>query len=281
MKKPIFSELPPPLPSSPPPTKISRRELYIVLVAAVAIAAVLTVFRLLPSGGEKISLILNYRKGEKMTYNVTLTSATGGEKTRIWRATLYMEVLDFDGEKYTIYYRFEPDIGSPWVYTVKVNKQGSIVGEVSKLPFEMQGFWASLGGTLSLPGFGCGFPKTEVVIGEVIQSPFSYIIDMWDMHINGTVKIRCSEITTKTFADIGEFRVFKIDFSIDLSGTSQNYVVTSSIDGYEYLEYDTCLLIEYFAQVYTISRSKYVNITETTIGSTQINLIKLLGHKLR
>lgn len=30
-----------------------------------AVAAVLTVFRLLPSGGEKISLILNYGKGKR------------------------------------------------------------------------------------------------------------------------------------------------------------------------------------------------------------------------
>ncbi|MBS7641473.1 hypothetical protein KEJ12_07555 [Candidatus Bathyarchaeota archaeon] len=74
MKKSIISELPPPPPPPlPPPAKISRRKMYIAigLVAVVVITAILIVPYLLPSGGEKISLILNYKKGEKMTYNMT------------------------------------------------------------------------------------------------------------------------------------------------------------------------------------------------------------------
>ncbi|MEM1507244.1 MAG: hypothetical protein QXN40_03050 [Candidatus Bathyarchaeia archaeon] len=139
-----------------------------------------------------------------MTYSITVTlSAMGAQINQ--RATIYMEVLDFDGENYTVYYRIEPDTEIPEDFTVKVNRQGNIVGE---LPSETQRFWV-WGGSL-LPGFGGSFPKTEAAVGEDIQSPFS--LDMLGMHMTGTINIRFSELATKKFADIGEFKVFKVDF---------------------------------------------------------------------
>ena len=184
-------------------------------------------------------------------------------------AMIYMEVLDFDGENYTIYYRIEPETGISEDFTVRVNKQGSIVGE---LPPEIQQFWVLEGGSMSLPGFGGNFPKTEAAVGEEIQSPLS--LDISGMHITGNVKIRFGGITTKTFAGIGEFKVFKVDFSVsDLRATYQNVVVTGSIDGYGYYEYNTCLPVEYFARdSFSVSQDGQ---TYTVNIDLQINLIEL------
>lgn len=271
MKEHKLHGLPPPPPPPPPPvTKVSRRKLYIAigLVAIVIAAVAIIIVSISPlGGGETIPLILSYNEGERMTYRLTMTvSAMGYQYTQ--RATIYMEVLDFDGENYTIYYRFVPENDYPTYFTIKVNKYGSAV---EGLPPEIQYFSSYMANTPSIPGLGGGFPKSEARVGEQISAPFT--LDISGVHMTGTLNIRFSELATRTFANIGQLRVFKVDFSIpSFQATSQDAIITGTVNGYGYYEYGTCLLVEYSIQ-FSLSVQQYGQ-TYTASIALQINLIE-------
>ncbi|MEM1514610.1 MAG: hypothetical protein QXH24_00920 [Candidatus Bathyarchaeia archaeon] len=272
MKEHKFDELPPPPPPPPPPvTKVSRKRLYIVIGLVIIVIAAITVIMTTGfplGGGETIPLILNYEEGEKATYGLTLTISVLGQQ--ISQTTrISMEVLDFDGENYIIHYQIVPETdGYPTYFTIKINKHGNIVGE---LPPEIQQLYSLMANTPSIPGFGGGFPKAEARIGEQISTQFT--LDISGAHITGTVNIRFSELTTKTFANIGELKVFKIDFSIpDLQVTSQGTTVTGTVNGYGYYEHGTCLLVEYSTQ-FSLSISQYGQTYSANVV-LQINLIE-------
>jgi len=247
---------PPPEMLSPPPPpsqKTSRKALYSVIgiIAVVTIVVAIVFMYFLPLGGATtVPLGINYSKGEAMTYNLTMTMAVNAPGMPQYNfnetatAIIQMEVLDFDGTNYTIHYTMEmyqPTYSSS--YTVTMNKTGHILN-FSGLPYDVQQMYSSLTG---IPGYGSYFPREQMRVGESYQIPLNLSIS--GVSILGNVNYRISEIANKTFLNIGQYHVFRMDVSannIHGTGTSDDTTINivMNLNGYAYMEYGACLLLE-------------------------------------
>jgi hypothetical protein len=267
---PNVPEVPPP-PPPPPPTKMSRKNLYIAigLIVVVAAASVFAFIYFMSSGGPSgegaiIPLSMNYEVGESMEYTITTTvSGMGQQITQT--ATMQMEIQEFDGEIYTIHYYINIQGYTSLDFTVRMNKTGYII---EGLPPEFQQYY---GAFTSIPGYGSYFPKPEMRVGENIQIPLN--LYMSGVYITGTMNLEISELTTKTFPNIGTLKVFKLEVSApNIQATYQGVNVMVTVNGYAYYEYGTCLLIKcqidesasasYLGQTYTMTMSISIDLTE-------------------
>jgi len=238
----------------PPPPKRFGKKLYLIagLIAVIAVVSAVTFIFLLPSTGEgaPVPLGLNYTPGEEMTYSMTITtSGTGVSRTDAGITS--MEILNFDGENYTMELNFQTLTPSSGVasYTIKMDKTGRII-EYSGFSPEMEFFMFA-----GIPGCGSYFQKDQVNVGESFQTPI-YISSVGfraNVSIDGTANHRISEIKNTTIPNCGTYRVFKTEIAADniilgdeSSGTAASLHI--NIDGYMYLEYGTCRLIEYNVQ---------------------------------
>ena len=230
--------------------------------------AVLATALLTPRGIAIIPLSVNYTVGEKMIYNTTETvtiqidnpTISAGQmggipSTTSFNSTESVEVVDFDGEYYTLNHTVTLII-EQWSpismsFVEIVNKTGfssyffsagtqQVVFNASSNPFSSNSFVSAL------------LARPEVKVGDTWQVPMS--TGNSSFGITGNLTVTFGGIQDIT-VPAGTYEVFKIDFSSNnlsmnlnvppnATGTNIFTTMNMSISGQKYLEYKTCREIE-------------------------------------
>jgi len=251
--------------------KKSRNKLYAIpaLIAVVIIAIAL----LIPQGAAIIPLSLNYQVGEKMLYNTTenITAPVGNiTKTESINSTSSVEVIDFDGEYYTLNRTITTMLESPLSVSIieRLNKTGYA-------RYFLPGETASLFGNAS----------SNPVLAALLSNPEAKVGDTWQIPLNsGNATYGTTGNLTLIFAGIqdmtvpaGTYRVFRIDISSSNlashvetnAGTSDT---TMSFTGSIYLEYETCRQIKSDIQISVSMQSTLLN--SSISYSSQMTLVQ-------
>jgi hypothetical protein len=246
--------------------KSSKKKCY-ALAVVITIAVVATAL-LIPQGlGNSIPLSLDYQVGEKMIYNTT-EQVEQNENSGNITSTSSLEVVDFDGEYYTLNHTITTILESPFTvsFIEKVNKTGYasyfIPGETENL----------FGNTSSNPVLAALLSKPEAKVGDTWQIPLA----------TGNSTIGTTGNLTLTFGNIedftvpaGTYRVFRIDIaSNDLTAYSKipgnnsipeaseditTSIINVSFSGHIYLEYGTCRQIKSDVQIAMALQSELLN----------------------
>lgn len=257
------------------------KKLYVI--AAIIVIAVIATAILIPQGlGNSIPLSLNYQVGEKMIYNTTETASQTGETTSpTVNSNSSIEVVDFDGETYTLNHTITVMLDNPISVSIseKVNKTGYanyfLPGETENL----------FGNTSSNP-----------ILSTLLSKPEAKVGDTWQIPLNtGNSTIGTTGNLTLTFIAIqditvpaGTYKVFRLDVACDnlvsyaqipenasVPG-SPAAITTSSIDvnfrGHIYLEYGTCRQIKSDIQMAMAVKSTVLN--SNISYSSQMTLVQ-------
>ncbi len=282
----------PPAPEQPSmqalPKKRLGKKLY-VLAAVIAIA-VISIVLLIPKGGAIIPLNVNYVVGEKMTYNTTVT-VTGefsyqnlstttplptGPITQTTSMNSSIEVIDFDGESYTLNNTMTVALGqnpsSIW-FLQKVNKTGYTTSVLLNIGSTQISSNVSDSGYNPLGGYNpylsSFLNRSEVRVGDTWAVPLP--------PMNNSVVQMTGELmmTFKGFQDLtvpaGTYRVFRVDLtSHDLTmhinspqNAGINLAITANmnINGQMYMESGTLRQIKSAVQEDISYESTMMNFT--------------------
>jgi hypothetical protein len=295
--------IPSDLSNSLPELAVKKRfgkKLYLV-IAAVAIVAVLVVAMFIPQGEATIPLSVDYKVGEKMVYDstmsMTLTTGSLGSllgnlssqpRTTEINGQQTIEVMSFDGENYLLNHTTTMTVlNRPLSYSVteKMNKtgystylldMGSVEQEVSSDGLGSNTFLAEL---LSRP---------EVKVGDTLTIPYP----------NNNPSLQTTGDLTLTFGGIedltvpaGTYKVFRLDISskdltVTLNPEALNFTSASllgnlgltmnlGINYQVYLEYGTLRQIKSSMQETAAYQSTFMNLTAAMgMGMTLTQHIK-------
>jgi hypothetical protein len=233
---------------------------------------------LVPQGAATIPLGVEYMVGEKMVYKTIETATTQTADNSLppedpWETSIdsteIVEVVDFDGEYYSLNHTVTATLGhtpASISFIEKVNKTG-YTGY-----FRLEGTEEVLTSNMSTDPFATVLlDKPEVKVG-----------DSWKVPVNsGNSNVSVTGEMTITFGGIqnitvpaGIYEVFKVDTVSNLTmniklPTSGNYSnppfkINVIISGQTYIEYGTCRRIESTMQ--TIQRPAQAAGTSTTIS---------------
>jgi hypothetical protein len=228
---------------------------YVIVIAMIAIAVIAGAF-LVPQGAASIQLSVNYTVGEKMDYTTVMTgtfesyNSTGSSqalspKNFTSSASDTIEVVDFDGEYYTLNHTMAlNDIQPSFSMLEKMSKTGysSYVFNLGNTTQE-----APNNGVTSSSFLAQLLTKPEVKVGDTITVPYP--------SISGIATTGDLKITFKGYEDIstpaGTFRVFKVgmtseNVSMHLDTNNPEVNMASNLDmSYTvYLESGTMRLIK-------------------------------------
>ena len=251
--------------SNQPTVRISSskgigKKLY--AIAGIIVILVIVITLLIPQGAATIPLSVKYTVGEKMTYDMIETITTEQIQGIMGiNSTVNVEVVDFDGEHYTLNYTVTAVLNHQHPmsisYIARVNKTGYTTyfhtGKTQQLLYNMS----------SNPVLSAVLNKPEVKVGDAWQIPLS----------TGETNVSVKGDLTVTFVGIqdmtvpaGTYRVFRIDFSsnnirINITiptpyNTSIQNTVEMSLSGQTYLEYGTCRQIKYSIQINSSSKMR-------------------------
>ncbi|MCW4030745.1 MAG: DUF3108 domain-containing protein [Candidatus Bathyarchaeota archaeon] len=238
--------------------------------------AVIATALLTPRGIAIIPLTVNYTVGEKMIYNTTETVTTQMDnKTAVgwmepilnttstlsFNSTERVEVVDFDGEYYTLNHTVTLNIDMPanmqWgpisISFVEIINKTGFSSYFHSVGTQQEVYNASSNPFSSYQFISALLARPEVKVGDTWQVPMS----------TGNSSFACMHGNlTMTFGGIqditvpaGTYEVFKIDFSSNNLSMSLNVppnatftniftTINMSISGQKYLEYKTCREIE-------------------------------------
>ena len=261
------------------------KKLY-TLSGIIAIAAIAVAF-LIPQGAATLPLNVDYTVGEKMIYymveNITSQSSdmatTEGKmtlppNTRTFNFMVTEEVVDFDGECYTLNHTVSAGIQGQ-------NHSVSFMERMNKTGFSSyllpEGTQAMVSNMSSNPIITAVLAKPEVKVGESWQIPFS--TGNSNASMTGTLTLTFGGIQNIT-VPAGTYTVFKIDASgndivmnINIpSANNMNVSRTVNINQQMYIEYGTCKKIQ--SNVQSVVTISYQDIGMTWISniSTQTTL---------
>jgi len=238
----------------------SRKRLYVVL--ALAAVAVIAVAFFIPKGAAAIPLGLNYQVGEKLVYTTTetITTPLGNiTKTGTINSTYSLEVVDFDGEYYTLNKTIEILLDKPTSISLieRINKN-----KTGYAKYFLPGETAALFGNSS----------SNPVLAALLSKPDAKVGDTWQIPLNsGNSTFGTTGDLTLTFADIqeitvpaGTYKVFRIDVTsnnlnshVEISAGRSN--TSMSFSGSIYLEYGTCRQIKADVQITATTQSTLLN----------------------
>jgi len=236
----------------------SRKSLYAVL-ALVAVAVIAVAF-FIPKSSAAIPLGLNYQVGERLVYTTTetVTTPTGNiTKAGSINSTSILEVVDFDGEYYTLNKTIEIPLDKPTSISLieKINKTGYakyfLPGETAAL----------FGNSSSNPVLAALLSKADAKVGDTWQIPLT----------SGNSTFGTTGDLTLTFANIqeitvpaGTYKVFRIDVTsnnlnshVEISAGKSD--TSMSFSGSIYLEYGTCRQIKSDVQITITTQSTLLN----------------------
>jgi hypothetical protein len=255
------------------------KKLYVV--AAIVAVAVIAIALLIPQGGATIPLNVNYEVGEKMVYDTTMTMTLDGYNSTFAselpaslnnlsvNAEQTIEVIDFDGEYYTLNQTTTMMmVGKPFSVSMlqKINKTGcstyifNIGGIEQEIPDTSFGSNSYLTQLLN---------KSEVKVGDSIDVPFPSAVSSIGVTGGLTMTFRGIEDLT---VPAGTYKVFRIDIkSNDLSMSYNPSMTTAGMDlatkmdmdlDYQmYMEYGTLRQIKSTMQETISLQSSMMNYT--------------------
>jgi len=274
----VPSETPSEQPTLPAPNrKRFGKKLYAAI--AVAVAAVIVIALLIPQGAAIIPLSVEYTVGERMVYDATQTMSMqmsnssigsalglGSNNTLTMNSTTTVDVVDFDGEVYTLNYTSTMSLlGKPvsFSYLEKVNKTG-----YTTILFS--------GATEALaPSIGSQDPVLTGILGK----PEVKVGDTWEIPVNpnnASVGITGSLVLTfKGIQDItvpaGTYKVFRVDMtSQDIGMQTSAVSTTMSVNGEYYVEFETGRQIENNMQMTIQSQVMGVDTSITMSATTTL-----------
>ena len=236
----------------------SRKRLYAVLTLVAVVVIAVAFF--IPKSAAAIPLSLNYQVGEKLVYTTTetVTTPVGNiTKTGSINSTSSLEVVDFDGEYYTLNKTIDLMLDKPSSISMieKINKTG-------------YARYFLPGGTAAL----FGNTSSNPVLASLLSKPDAKVGDIWQIPLNsGSSTIGTTGDLTLTFADIqeitvpaGTYKIFRIDIAsnnlnshVDVSAGRSD--TSMSFSGSIYLEYGTCRQIKSDIQIITTTQSTFMN----------------------
>ncbi len=244
----------------------------IAIIAAVVIAIALFI----PRGAAVIPLNVNYVVGEKMIYDTTMTGTYDFGDPGLGFAVpsnisfspqQTMEVMDFDGQYYTLNHTTTMGVGNnSYSYSIleKVNKTG------------YSSYFFNFGNqTTEIPSGITGTPyltqllsKPEVRVGDTLTIPFP------NTSFLGSAMSGNITMTFKGFEDLtvpaGTYRVFRIDIGTGDQGLSYNIPVGSSS-----LNFLSSMHMDMSYQVYleygTMRQIKSTMLETMSLQSTSVN----------
>jgi hypothetical protein len=265
-------------PPVPAPASRSRRGL-LVAVAAVAAVVIVAVALMIPQGVAVIPLNVEYTVGEKLTYNVTLTSSmqvpdadasslfapSSGNITVNGKLTT--EVVSFDGEFYALNQTITMTLdGKPYTfsYLERMNKTGyssDFFNMAQQLSTNESLGSAYVTQLLSNP---------EVKVGESIRIPISKMVgDTFGANFTGDVVMTFGGVQDLT-VPAGKYKVFRVDTSTEnvayhaetsILGSSLSMDMALNMTGQTYTEYGTMLPVQYTMAVTLVLQSSVMNYT--------------------
>lgn len=212
----------------------------IVLVAIVAVVGLVAYTLLPPSNGGTPTetgylLRLNYNVGDKLVYDLGMEAELLGENTT-QELGFEMEIVDFDGENYTIEQTYiEKETGYSLTATVKANQTGYLVDYVS---IESEAYAVVAFGVSDMAVFGTIFPIEEVKLGESWETDINIgfaELEMSEIDFSGTHKYTLSEVTDETL---------KLDIESSVVMTAYGGTNTIDASGTIFLDPVTCSLVE-------------------------------------
>jgi hypothetical protein len=255
------------------------KKLYVV--AAVVAVAVIAFALLIPQGGAIIPLNVDYEVGEKMVYDTTMTLNLDGSDPAFTsglsaslndlsvNAEQTIEVIDFDGEYYTLNQTTTMMIaGKPISVSIlqKMNKTGcstylfNVGGIEQEIPDTSFGSNSYLTQLLS---------KSEVKVGDSIDVPFPSAVS--GMGVTGGLTMTFRGVEDLT-VPAGTYKVFRIDItSHDLSMSYNPSIAAGGMDlstkmymdlNYQmYMEYGTLRQVKSTMQETVSMQSSVMNYT--------------------
>ena len=246
----------------------------IYAVIAVIIVLVIAVALLVPQGVAVILLSADFTVGEKMVYETTSTIAFQTYNTSLAsspieqqpnsgsiNATQSIEVIDFDGEYYTLNHTMTMMLNDePFSYsmTEKMNKTGystyifnlgNTTQEVPNTGITSSSYLAQL------------ISKPEVKVGDAINIPYPSISP--SVGITGDLTITFKGIEDLT-TPAGTYKVFRIDITsnnVSMHLPSSNISSNIDINYKTYLEYGTLRQIKSTTQLSVSYQSTIMNYT--------------------
>ncbi len=274
------------------------KKLY-ALIAVVAVV-IIAVALLVPQGVAAIPLNADYVVGEKMIYDskVTVTmefddpslAAIMGQTPNSVSvdATENVEVVDFDGEYYTLNRTTTMNLNTPPLNSTPISV--SMIEKMNKTGYST--YLINIGDTTqALPDIGSTgnsylvqlLNKPEVKVGDSITVPYP-ALDIPGMQVTGDLTVTFGEIEELT-TPAGTYRVFKIEmtsnniqitFNTPAAASSSPYIPTditmnSDMNYQVYLEYGTLRQIKADMQQTSIFQSSLINYTSTTTTETTLN----------
>jgi hypothetical protein len=205
------------------------KKLYVV--AAVVAVAVIAVALLVPQGTASIPLNVDYTVGEKMVYDTTLTTSIQGYDSALpsglmgaspsdmsVNAQQTIEVIDFDGEYYTLNQTTTMTLGGrPFSYSMlqKMNKAGYSTYIFNLGDAELSVPDASFASNSYLIQL---LSRSEVKVGDSITVPFPDVLS--NMGVTGDLTMTFRGIEDLT-VPAGTYKVFRIDLTSN--NVSMNY----------------------------------------------------------
>jgi hypothetical protein len=270
-------------------TKKFRKKLYVV--TAIVAVAVIVVALLIPQGTASIPLNVDYEVGEKMVYNTTMTmtyedfnstlisTGTGVLNDTSVNAKQTIEVIDFDGEYYTLNQTTTMMIGNkPFSVSIlqKMDKTGcsTYLFNIGDTEFEVPdtSFTSSSYLTQLLN-------KSEVKVGDSINVPFPSTLS--EIGVTGDLTMTFRGIEDLT-VPAGTYKVFRID--ITSNDLSMNYKPSTTFSGLNfatkmdmnlnyqiYMEYGTLRQIKSTMQQTSSLQSSMMNYTMTLSTDMTLN----------
>jgi hypothetical protein len=272
------------------------------LYASIAVIAVviIAVALLVPQGVAAIPLNVDYVVGEKMIYDSKITVTMEFENPELASimgqtptstsvdAKETVEVVDFDGEYYTLNRTTTMNLNTPPLNSTPLSV--SMIEKMNKTGYST--YLINIGGTTqALPDIGSTgdsflvqlLNKPEVKVGDSITIPYP-AFEISGMEVTGDLTVTFGEIEELT-TPAGTYRVFKIDMTsnniqITLNtpptANSSPYIPTditmnSEMNYQVYLEYGTLRQIKADMQQTSHFQSSLMNYTSQTTTEMTLN----------
>ena len=215
----------------------SKKLIAIVLVCIIIVSALvlIVVTRPPPFNGEpepSYFLRLNYNVGEKLVYRMEIAGITGDE-TYTTELTYEMEILNFDGENYTIQQTITDEAtGASVIGQAKINQTGYVL----EYGYDQESF---LGITtfFSVPTFRAYFTAEEVKLGDTWKNVLGIeTMEHFPLDYSGTGTFTLSEVSDETVT---------LNYEAWMQTTTYNVNQSVTINGTIHLDAFTYRVVEF------------------------------------
>ena len=261
-----------------PSNKRFGKKLYVTVAAIITIAVVITSIFLVPSSeAEIISLDAHYVPGEKLTYDITISSSRqiGNSSTNFsTQSTLTVEFVSINEDTYTLEYTTTSsmaDNSTTTSYLMDV-KEADMVNLLTLLPVAFQQYpeYAEYANSSS-PIETAFFNQSKAKVGDTWRIPATCTVTATP---DAEIIVKFAAIQNLA-VKAGNFKVFKIEFTRTSAQQSQSQSDNLYVDvsGESYLEIGSCKQVQSTVQ-FNMTTSPSVNSSYksdvTTFSSTLI-----------